>query len=42
MNAGFVAVGAAMLLGSAAWFIGSLYLDRDTAKASAAETAAAT
>lgn len=30
MNAGFLAVGVAMLLGAAAWFAGSFYLDRDT------------
>lgn len=33
MNAGFVAVGAVMLIGAAAWFVGAYFLDRDTARA---------
>ncbi len=36
MNAGFVAVGAAMLLGAAAWLAGSFFLDKDTVEASQA------
>jgi MFS family permease len=34
LDVGFVVVGALMLLGSAAWFVGSKTLDRDTARAS--------
>lgn len=37
MNAGFLAVGVAMLLGAGAWFAGSFYLDRDTIEADKAD-----